>query len=92
MKKAKIHWSHDVFNEQVKLPNLTTYYATTEKLEDGIVWSVVIKFDLAPRLQQSMIHDCTICFLFDNAPHHLLVSSRELKIFKGKEIAKIIIE
>ncbi|MGE8036301.1 hypothetical protein [Lysinibacillus sp. NPDC093692] len=93
MKKAIIYWFSETEGGRKAPPKGTEYYPTTEILDDGNIWSLAIKFDRTNPTQNKMIDNCEVCFLFDNAPQHLLSSNTELIICEGPhKVGKMIIK
>lgn len=82
MKKAIIYWFSEEEGGKKKPPAGTEYYPTIE-LEDGSTWSLAIKFDRTNLEKNEMVDNCEVCFLFENAPHHILKSNTEFIICEG---------
>ena len=93
MKKAIIYWFSEAEGGRKVPPIGTVYYPTTDILEDGNIWSLAIKFDRTNPIQDKMMDNCEVCFLFDNAPQHLLSSNAEIFICEGPHrVGKMIIK
>ncbi|MCM1560831.1 MAG: hypothetical protein NC123_15020 [Butyrivibrio sp.] len=82
MKRAIIYWFSEAEGGRKKPPTGTEYYPTIV-LENGSTWSLAIRFDRKNPTQNEMADDCEVCFLFEDAPHHLLSSNAEFIIYEG---------
>ena len=91
MKKAIIYWLSKEDGGRINPPTGEEYYPTIE-LEDGITWSLAIKFERTNPRQNEMIDNCEVCFLFEHAPHHLLSSNTEFILCEGShQVAAMVI-
>ena len=92
MKKAVIYWFAKEEGGRIKPPTGNEYYPTIE-LEDGSTWSLAIKFERPNSMQNEMIDQCEVCFLFEHAPHDLLSSSSEFILCEGPhKVAAMVIK
>ena len=41
-----------------------------------MTWSLAIKFDRTNLEKNEMVDNCEVCFLFENAQHHILKSNQ----------------
>lgn len=79
-----IYWFPEEESGKKELPPEGEYYYPIIILEDGSSWSFIIRLlDRVDTAPNERISNCEVCFMFEQAPQHLLRNSAEFILYEG---------